>query len=252
MKRYGCRGVRLPIPEKTKRVVRQRSGFGCSECGCPVIQYHHIVPYSETADHGVENLVALCPTCHAKADGGSWSRDHVRSLQVKPRLERLVHGIDVSPGTYTVKLGNISFTESERMLTMGDVVVLGATKEPGSIARISGRFHDPDGNPFAVVEDNEWRVAVDKVWDVEFVAARHLTVRLAPRLVVLRMEITDELLHLQQCFFCRGDSFVKVTGDASRTLLEAVSRSGGKTTTFRSDSAEESAEFAPSKGLTVL
>lgn len=251
MKRYRCRGDRRPIPAKTRLAVRQRSGFGCSACACPIIEYHHIVPYHQSADNDAENLIALCPTCHRKADEkGPWSPDYVRSLQMKPGLERLIYGIDVTPGTFTVKLGNTSFTESERMLTIGGLVVLGAKKEPGGIARVSGIFHDPDGKPFAVIEDNEWRVAVDKVWDVEFVAARHLTVRLAPRHVALRMEITDDLLHLQQCFFRRGDRFVKVTVDASRTVLEMISLIGARTT-FRSDSAECEATFDPGKGYIV-
>ena len=254
----GCGGERRYIPKMTRREVRQRSGFGCSACGCPIIQYHHIVPYRETADNSVENLVALCPNCHEKADeGGAWSREHVRSLQQNPRLERLVHRIDVSTAPFTVKLGNTSWEmteaarEANRMLTIGGVVVLRARKDPSGLARISGAFHDPGGEPFAVIEDNEWKVAVNKVWDVEFVAARHLTVRLAPRRITLRMEITDEFLHLQQCFFRRGDSFVKITGDADRTVLEAVSLTSAKTT-LRSDSAEESLTFAPGRGIVVV
>ncbi len=252
MKRYTCREDRRPIPAKVKLAVRQRSGFGCSNCGCPLIEYHHIVPYHVSADNSIENLVALCPTCHRKADGpGPWSEDYVRSLMLKPRLEHLVHGIDVVPGTFTVKLANMSFLGPEKMLTIGGMVVLGAKKEPGGIARVSGVFHDPDGEPFAVIDDNEWRVAVSKVHDVRFVAARHLEVLLAPRRVALRMEITDDFLHLQQCFFRRGDSFVKVTGDATRTLFESVSLAGARTT-FRSDSARESVTFDPGKGFIVV
>lgn len=217
-----------------------------------MIEYHHIVPYRESADNRIENLIALCPTCHRKADErGPWSPDYVRAFQQKPHLENLVSGgIDVSPRTFTVKLGNMSFTESESMLTVGGVVVLGAKKEPGGLARVSGIFHDPAGEPFAVIDDNEWRVAVDKVWDVEFVAARHLTVRLAPRHVALRMEITNDFLHLQQCFFRRGECFVTVTGDQDRQVFEILSLPGAKTT-FKSDSAKESVMFAPGKGFIV-
>jgi hypothetical protein len=145
----------------------------------------------------------------------------------------------------------MSFVDPERMLTIGGLVVLGAKKEPGGLARVSGIFHDPDGEPFAVIDDNEWRVAVNRVHDVEFVSARHLTVRLAPRHVALRMEIGDDLLHLQQCFFRRGNSYVSVTGDATRTLFESVSLSGARTT-LRSDSAKESVRFAAGKGFVVM
>lgn len=62
--------TRPPIPEATKRVVRQRCGFGCVLCGLPVYQIDHMVDWAEVRSHDPENLTLLCGTHHdAKTRG---------------------------------------------------------------------------------------------------------------------------------------------------------------------------------------
>ncbi|MBU5337278.1 hypothetical protein [Intestinibacter bartlettii] len=42
---------RPPIPNPLKRELRQEAHFGCVNCGNPIIEYHHITPWSEVKEH---------------------------------------------------------------------------------------------------------------------------------------------------------------------------------------------------------
>jgi len=84
----GQGGIACPKPEPRKRVkarrkrqaaqvvksVRaqcvERSGGSCEECGCECLfdgHAHHKIPRSLGGKWTTENIVYLCPLCHAKA-----------------------------------------------------------------------------------------------------------------------------------------------------------------------------------------
>lgn len=81
--------TRPPIPEELKRRVLVEAGHRCAipTCRNPVTEVAHIVPYRIRKKHEYENLIALCPTCHARADKGEIDR---QSLKMYKRiLQRL-------------------------------------------------------------------------------------------------------------------------------------------------------------------
>ncbi|SRR6266566_355036 len=51
---------RPPIPDPTKREVRQRCGFGCVICGLPLYTYEHMLGYANVKRHVAEELTLLC------------------------------------------------------------------------------------------------------------------------------------------------------------------------------------------------
>lgn len=54
---------------KNRKIVRERDGFRCVECGSEEnVQVHHKVPYRIFRDHSIDNLECLCLTCHVEAD----------------------------------------------------------------------------------------------------------------------------------------------------------------------------------------
>ncbi len=47
------------------RKVLERDGWRCQFCGCIAeLQVHHIRPRSRMGDDALQNLVAVCATCH--------------------------------------------------------------------------------------------------------------------------------------------------------------------------------------------
>lgn len=60
---------RIPIPEKTRMLVLERSGDKCAMCGEESnLELHHI--NKNPSNNSLNNLIALCPTHHSKAQQG--------------------------------------------------------------------------------------------------------------------------------------------------------------------------------------
>jgi hypothetical protein len=86
--------VRPPVPEEVKRRVLVEAGHRCAipTCRNPDAEIAHIVPYRKVQEHKYENLIALCPNCHARADRGEIDRKALRMY--KRILQRLTDRYD--------------------------------------------------------------------------------------------------------------------------------------------------------------
>ncbi len=63
---------RPAIPKDIERAVKTEAGHRCAIPACKQtpVELHHIEPFSKVQEHTLENLIALCPNCHARADKG--------------------------------------------------------------------------------------------------------------------------------------------------------------------------------------
>ena len=217
---------REDIPAEIRLQVRQESIFGCAACGCPVIEYHHIIPFHEVKKHEFENIVALCPTCHTKAhESGPWSQEYVRTLKASPfNKNNTKDRFATHSDNFIIKLGWIEFHIQGDLIALDDEIVLSCIRNKDGILVISGRFYDIHGNLIAVIDENEWIIKTTKVWDVEYSLGKRLIVRTGKRQIVLRLEITTDSLDIQQCFFIKGRLKLKQfsAGKNSKLLIEAT------------------------------
>lgn len=80
---------RPDIPAETRRLVLMESGHRCAVCGdtCP-LERAHIVPWSSTRDHSLENLICLCASCHQRADSEQWGEKVLQAYKSKPWVLR--------------------------------------------------------------------------------------------------------------------------------------------------------------------
>jgi hypothetical protein len=67
---------RPPIPANLKRQVLVEAGHRCAipTCRHISVEIHHIIPWEQCQSHGYDNLIALCPNCHERADRGKIDR----------------------------------------------------------------------------------------------------------------------------------------------------------------------------------
>lgn len=72
--------TREAIPAEIRRAVLCEAGHRCAipTCRYPDIDVHHIVPWEVRKSHDFENLIALCPNCHRRADAGEIDRKSLR------------------------------------------------------------------------------------------------------------------------------------------------------------------------------
>jgi 5-methylcytosine-specific restriction endonuclease McrA len=72
----GGKPPRVPIPADVKKKVFQRAGYKCQLCGKSVHpEIHHI--NRDRSNNNPGNLIVLCPTHHAEADGGSIPKERL-------------------------------------------------------------------------------------------------------------------------------------------------------------------------------
>lgn len=100
------------LPVNVARQLRQEAGFGCAVCGCPIIEYHHIIPWAERQHFEPEHMVVLCPTHHREL--GKLPRRLCYEAKKAPRnirenrLEGLLGGNNNAKG---IKFGSTTFEE---------------------------------------------------------------------------------------------------------------------------------------------
>lgn len=87
---------RPAIPAELRRRILVEAGHRCAihTCRSSDVDVHHIVPWEQCQEHAYENLVALCPNCHRRADAGEIDRKSLRLY--KARLAAAV-GISSAP-----------------------------------------------------------------------------------------------------------------------------------------------------------
>lgn len=81
---------RPPIPADLRRKILVEAGHRCAIPTCRYIdvEVHHIIPWSSCNKHEYDNLIALCPNCHRRADSGDIDR---KSLYLYKKNLRFLH-----------------------------------------------------------------------------------------------------------------------------------------------------------------
>ena len=76
------------IPANLARRIKVEAGHRCAIHTCRHIeaQIHHIIPYRQCQKHEYENLIALCPNCHSRADRNEIDRKSLRIYKANLRL----------------------------------------------------------------------------------------------------------------------------------------------------------------------
>lgn len=79
---------RPAIPRGLKRAVLIEAGHRCAIPKCPqtTVEIAHIKPWASVKKHTFENLIALCPTCHARYDRGEIDRPSMRQYKANLTL----------------------------------------------------------------------------------------------------------------------------------------------------------------------
>lgn len=79
---------RPAIPSELRRRVLVEAGHRCAIPTCRYIEVdiHHIIPWEQCKAHEYENLIALCPNCHRRADNGEIDRKSLRLYKANLRF----------------------------------------------------------------------------------------------------------------------------------------------------------------------
>ncbi|MFF2144447.1 HNH endonuclease [Kitasatospora sp. NPDC058190] len=86
-------GAKRPkVPSDLRRRVLIEAGHRCAipTCRSTPVEIAHIVPWAKVRTHEFKNLIALCPTCHARFDDPRGAIDRTAMRQYKANLNPLL------------------------------------------------------------------------------------------------------------------------------------------------------------------
>lgn len=166
---------RIP-PAKVKRELRQEANFGCAICGCPLIEYHHIIPYSQVEHNDPDHMIAVCPNHHRLCDDGAFTRDELYEFKEDPALSDVVeYEFYFDPDSPVIPLGSnvvelADFGRYSILQIDGEDII--------SFHYVDGRiefdvdFYNDSDDLIAVITDNEWWANTSEFWDIKYQSRR--------------------------------------------------------------------------------
>ena len=129
---------RDPIPSEIKRAVLVEAGHRCAipTCRATTTEIAHIVPWAKTQDNSFDNLIALCPNCHARYDQKKEiDRQSMRMYKraLRPRMQEFAE---------TILLGS---QESELQISSTPVLTLHSWKHNCTVERLRLQTREGSG-----------------------------------------------------------------------------------------------------------
>ena len=176
---------RPAIPNAIKREVRQRCGFGCVICGCPLYEYDHMFEWSVFKRHVASEITLLCPFHHSEKTIGQLPSEIVINADKNPFNHKIgitgKHKLFYAGNEAIIKLVSNEFfikatdeTKDFIALVMFDQPILGFSVREGQIFLNILLFDSSNNLVFSVI-DNVIEVSIN-IWDFEYVGTK-LTLR---------------------------------------------------------------------------
>ena len=162
---------RIP-PAKVKRELRQEVNFGCAICGAPLLEYHHIIPYSEWEHHDPDHMIALCPNHHRVSDDGAFTRSELYEYKENPELaDEVDHIFYFDPHSPVIPLGSAiveigSFGKYVLVQVNGEEII--SVKYEDKRIEFDVNFYNNTNDLIAVITDSEWWADTNEFWDIKY------------------------------------------------------------------------------------
>jgi hypothetical protein len=159
--------IRTP-PAKVARALRQEAGFGCAVCGCPIIEYHHIIEWHERQHFDVDHMVALCPTHHQEY--GKLTKDHAYKAKSNPiniRNGILKGYLGGNKDQKSVKIGGSIISNTDNILEYAGNTIFSYAVSNGQIlldALLPDKFFWPE----IKIRENSIVARTVDFWDIQF------------------------------------------------------------------------------------
>jgi hypothetical protein len=134
------------IPNDVSQKVTQRHFFECAWDGVKLTERHHIREWSLGGEHAEENLILLCPTCHALAHKGEISSDQLKDRKsTHLKADRVGGNFQTSLEVLKLKMGSNFFIDVKHLIAFKYQPILSWAKENDNIL-LSANFFDSKGD----------------------------------------------------------------------------------------------------------
>lgn len=146
-------------PLQIQQQLRKEALYGCVLCGCPILQYTHIIPYSDDIHAFLpENMVVLCPFHYDGYTKREVTESALREAKSNPfnKLHEQDAFIVSSQQDMVVNIGKCKFVNTPRILVIDDFDIISIKREGGKYILLDINFFDKLNNLIAIVSENGW------------------------------------------------------------------------------------------------
>jgi hypothetical protein len=158
------------VPLQIQKQLRKETLYGCAICGCPILEYAQIVPYSEIQAFIPENMVSLCPFHHLQYQSGDkLSESSLRDAKNNPYNK--IHENDafiIQSQDISVNIGECKFINTSRILVIDDFDIISIKRENEKYVLLDVNFFDKLNNLIAIVSENSWTAEKSNDWNISY------------------------------------------------------------------------------------
>jgi hypothetical protein len=158
------------VPLQIQKQLQKETLYGCAICGCPILEYAQIIPYSDTQTFIPENMVSLCPFHHLQyIKGENLSESSLRNAKNNPYNKThendsfVIQSQDISVG-----IGKCKFVNTSRILVIDDFDIISIKRENGKYVVLDINFFDKLNNLIAIVSENSWTAEKSNDWNISY------------------------------------------------------------------------------------
>src|SRR5919198_192427 len=178
------------IPLQTQKQLRKETLYGCAICGCPILEYAQIIPYSNVQVFLPENMVSLCTFHHLQyKNGDELSESSLRGAKNNPYNK--IHEDDafIMHSQYiSVNIGKCKFVNTSRILVIDDFDIISIKREGEKYILLDVNFFDKLNNLIAIVSENSWTAEKSNDWNVSY-KSRHLIIQNQSRNIIFEAKM---------------------------------------------------------------
>jgi hypothetical protein len=167
-------------PFQIQKQLRRDVSYGCAICGCPILEYAHIVPSTNVQAFLPENMVALCPFHHIEYNNGEVSVSALYDAKNNPYNKiHEKHAFIIQSQDMTINIGKCKFVNTSRILVIDDFDIISIKREDEKYVLLDINFFDKLNNLIAIVSENTWTAEKrrnSRDWSIRY-KPKHLTIQ---------------------------------------------------------------------------
>jgi hypothetical protein len=202
------------IPAPIQKQLKKEAVFGCVICGCPLLNYIHIIPPFDKNAFLPEDMAAICPNCKSRFDRHEFSESYLRDVKKNPHNRmREKDAFSLESGEMVINLGKMKYINTPRVLAVNDFDIITLKQEnERKLILLDINFFDKLNNLVAIVSENSWvaeKQVSTSVWEINY-KPKHLVIRNNQNELLFEARIEYQEVFIRGVMYYSG-STVKVT-----------------------------------------
>ena len=194
------------IPIAVDQKVRKASGFRCAWCGNYLTERHHIYPFSVGGPHSEDNLILLCPNCHAQLGTGKISMDELKNRRIglTGKLDRSSGCLSINKQYFQIDVGSNHFINCQNILMLNDIPLISVRNDNGYLL-LSLRLFSKSGHLVCWMSENRWWVDNETIMNFQHSKDR-FSITDADNLKILDLALYEKRVEISGLIYLLGDA----------------------------------------------